>query len=83
MIETPADKHAWERPGAFEVLPGVFRIPLPLPNDGLKAVNVYAIADGDQAVLIDAGWALAKAQDVLAEGWRRSASACEMSASSW
>jgi glyoxylase-like metal-dependent hydrolase (beta-lactamase superfamily II) len=36
----------------------VHRIPLPLPNDGLHAVNVYAIADGEQVVMIDAGWAL-------------------------
>ncbi len=68
MAEPVEDRHAWERPGAFEVLPGVFRIPLPLPGDHLKAVNVYAIADGDQAVLIDAGWALAEAQNVLAAG---------------
>ncbi|MGH3629143.1 MAG: MBL fold metallo-hydrolase, partial [Sciscionella sp.] len=36
------DRHAWEEPGAFPVAPGVHRIPLPLPNDGLRAVNVYA-----------------------------------------
>jgi glyoxylase-like metal-dependent hydrolase (beta-lactamase superfamily II) len=51
-------RHDWERPGAFEVAPGVHRIPLPLPNDGLRAVNVYAIEDGDGLVLIDSGWAL-------------------------
>ena len=34
------------------------RIPLPLPNDGLRAVNVYAIEDGPGLVLIDSGWAL-------------------------
>ena len=56
------DRHAWERPGAFEEAPGVYRIPLPLPNDGLKAVNVYAIADGAQVVLIDGGWALAQSE---------------------
>jgi hypothetical protein len=26
---------------------GVYRIPLPLPGDNLKAVNVYAIPDGE------------------------------------
>jgi glyoxylase-like metal-dependent hydrolase (beta-lactamase superfamily II) len=67
-VQVVEDRHAWERAGTFEVLPGVHRIPLPLPNDGLKAVNVYAIADGEQVVLIDAGWALAGAQDVLARG---------------
>ena len=58
-------KHDWERPGAFEVAPGVHRIPLPLPNDGLHAVNVYAIADGEQVVMIDAGWALDSSRQVL------------------
>jgi glyoxylase-like metal-dependent hydrolase (beta-lactamase superfamily II) len=36
----------------------VHRIPLPLPQDGLRAVNVYAIDDGDELVLIDGGWSL-------------------------
>jgi glyoxylase-like metal-dependent hydrolase (beta-lactamase superfamily II) len=60
-----ADRHAWERPGAHEVAPGVHRIPLPLPGDSLKAVNVYAISDGDQVVLIDGGWALDEAEELL------------------
>jgi glyoxylase-like metal-dependent hydrolase (beta-lactamase superfamily II) len=34
----------------------------------LKAVNVYAIADGEQVVLVDAGWALAEAEELLAAG---------------
>jgi glyoxylase-like metal-dependent hydrolase (beta-lactamase superfamily II) len=59
------DRHAWERPGAFEEAPGVYRIPLPLPGDHLKAVNVYAIADGEQLVLIDGGWAMGDAQERL------------------
>jgi glyoxylase-like metal-dependent hydrolase (beta-lactamase superfamily II) len=60
-----ADRHAWERPGAHEVAPGVHRIPLPLPGDALKAVNIYAISDGDQVVLIDGGWALDEAEELL------------------
>jgi glyoxylase-like metal-dependent hydrolase (beta-lactamase superfamily II) len=55
----------WSEPGAFEVAPGVHRIPLPLPNDGLRAVNVYAIEDGDGLVLVDSGWALDEARDQL------------------
>jgi glyoxylase-like metal-dependent hydrolase (beta-lactamase superfamily II) len=65
---TEAQRHAWENPGAFEVAPGVHRIPLPLPGDNLKAVNIYAIADGEQVVLIDGGWALAEAEELLAAG---------------
>jgi glyoxylase-like metal-dependent hydrolase (beta-lactamase superfamily II) len=59
------DRHAWERPGAHEVAPGVHRIPLPLPGDSLKAVNIYAIADGEQVVLVDGGWALDEAEELL------------------
>lgn len=56
----------WSTPGAFEVVPGVHRIPLPLPGDGLKAVNVYALTGGDDLVLVDAGWAIAPARERLA-----------------
>ena len=59
------DRHAWERPGAHEVGPGVFRIPLPLPGDALRAVNTYAVRDGDGLVMIDGGWAMAGATALL------------------
>ena len=52
----------WTRPGTFEVAPGVHRLPLPLPNDGLRAVNVYALTHDDGPVLIDSGWAIAEAR---------------------
>jgi glyoxylase-like metal-dependent hydrolase (beta-lactamase superfamily II) len=47
------------------VAEGVHRIPLPLPNDGLRSVNVYTIADGDGLTLVDSGWALAEARQRL------------------
>ncbi len=56
----------WAEPGAFEVAPGVHRIPLPLPNDGLRAVNVYTLHTDDGLVAIDAGWAIPAARDLLA-----------------
>jgi glyoxylase-like metal-dependent hydrolase (beta-lactamase superfamily II) len=62
--DRPANRD-WTTPGVFPVAPGVHRIPLPLPNDALKAVNVYAIEDGDGVVLIDSGWALALARTRL------------------
>jgi glyoxylase-like metal-dependent hydrolase (beta-lactamase superfamily II) len=62
------DRHAWERPGAYEVAPGVHRIPLPLPGDALKAVNTYAISDGDGVVMIDGGWAMADSTMLLERG---------------
>ncbi len=60
-------RDAWTDPGAFEVEPGIHRIPLPLPQDGLKAVNVYAIVSDDDLVLIDGGWALDAARSRLEE----------------
>jgi glyoxylase-like metal-dependent hydrolase (beta-lactamase superfamily II) len=62
---TTADRNAWTESGAFEVSPGVHRIPLPLPNDGLRAVNVYAINTGDGLVLVDSGWAIRAAREAL------------------
>ncbi|WP_345613345.1 MBL fold metallo-hydrolase [Pseudonocardia adelaidensis] len=55
----------WTAPGVYRCAPGVYRIPLPLPNDGLRAVNVYALADGGGLTLVDAGWALAQSREVL------------------
>ena len=40
---------------------GMHRIPLPLPMDGLRAVNVYAIETEDGLTLIDGGWAIEEA----------------------
>jgi len=60
-----ADRHTWIEEGAHPVAPGIHRIPLPLPSDGLRAVNVYAIEAAAGLVLIDSGWALANALDQL------------------
>jgi len=54
--EVSAGSGPWTDPGAHPVAPGVHRIPLPLPGDALKAVNVYAVEDGDRLALVDAGW---------------------------
>jgi glyoxylase-like metal-dependent hydrolase (beta-lactamase superfamily II) len=59
------DRLQWTEEGTYLVAPGVHRIPLPLPFDGLRAVNVYAIEAGDHLVLIDSGWALANAREQL------------------
>jgi len=58
----------WTAPGAYDVAPGVFRIPLPLPNDGLRAVNVYVVETDDGLVLVDAGWALQESRHLLSDG---------------
>ena len=56
----------WTTPGAFLVADGVYRIPLPLPDDALRAVNVYAVTDGHKVVLVDGGWALPESEESLA-----------------
>lgn len=66
--ESPAPGlSAWADPGVEEVATGVWRIPLPLPGDGLRAVNVYAISDGTGLTFVDGGWALDAARPVLVE----------------
>ncbi len=53
-----AGSGTWTQAGAYPVAPRVHRVPLPLPEDGLRAVNVYVIDDGDGLVLVDGGWSL-------------------------
>lgn len=57
-------KH-WTEPGAWPVAPGVHRIPLPLPMDGLRAVNVYAIETDEGLTLVDGGWAIEESRTLL------------------
>lgn len=70
MVDVVAEEPGrdWTEPAVYTVAPGVHRIPLPLPTDGLRAVNVYAITDGDDLVLVDSGWAIEEARTALAAG---------------
>jgi glyoxylase-like metal-dependent hydrolase (beta-lactamase superfamily II) len=63
--EPAADRYQWLEEGAHQVVPGVFRIPLPLPFDGLRAVNAYAIEAAGGLVMIDSGWLLDTTTDQL------------------
>ncbi len=58
----------WETGGAYAVAPGVHRVPLPLPDQGLRAVNVYVIDDDGGPVLVDSGHATLRARETLTEG---------------
>jgi len=55
----------WSVTGPEQVADGIFRIPLPLPTDSLRAVNVYALITDDGVTMIDGGWALAEAEEAL------------------
>ncbi len=59
------DRHSWSEPGVEQVAADVFRVPLPLPGDGLRAVNIYALKTPSGVTLIDGGWALPESQDTL------------------
>jgi glyoxylase-like metal-dependent hydrolase (beta-lactamase superfamily II) len=64
---TSTSELPWVDPGAFEVAPGVHRVPLPLPNDGLKAVNVYVITTPEGLVCVDAGWGIPESRRLFEE----------------
>jgi len=59
------DRHAWARPEPEPVTRDVVRVPLPLPNDALRAVNVYVLVSVDDLTLVDGGWALAQSRELL------------------
>lgn len=61
-------RSSWDAPGAVAVADGVHRIPLPLPGDGLRAVNVYAVEDGGRIAIIDAGSSHAASVSALKRG---------------
>ena len=55
----------WTEPGAWAVADGVHRIPLPLPMDGLRAVNVYVLETEEGLTLVDGGWAIEESRSLL------------------
>jgi glyoxylase-like metal-dependent hydrolase (beta-lactamase superfamily II) len=65
----------WSVPGCYAVSPGVHRIPLTMPQDGLRAVNVFALETARGLVLVDGGWrvgsALTELRDALDRIGRR------------
>jgi glyoxylase-like metal-dependent hydrolase (beta-lactamase superfamily II) len=58
----------WSEPGAVAVAPGVHRIPLPLDDESLHAVNVYVLEQDDGLTLIDSGEVGAASVSALAAG---------------
>jgi glyoxylase-like metal-dependent hydrolase (beta-lactamase superfamily II) len=66
----PEQPEDWTEPGAHPVADGVHRIPVPLPFDGLRAVNVYLLAGPDGLILVDAGWATPQTARVIESSLR-------------
>ena len=65
---SPDSGEHWAAPGAWKVAEGIHRIPLPLPMDGLKAVNVYAVETAAGLTLMDGGWAVPEGREALEKG---------------
>lgn len=63
--ESRAGSGRWTEPTVEQAAPGVHRIPLPLPGDGLRAINVYALVDDGRVTLIDSGWSFGPGMEVL------------------
>ncbi|CAN5475207.1 MBL fold metallo-hydrolase [soil metagenome] len=62
---SPDSGEHWTAEGAWRVEDGIHRIPLPLPMDGLKAINVYVIETDTGLTLVDGGWAIPVARELL------------------
>jgi glyoxylase-like metal-dependent hydrolase (beta-lactamase superfamily II) len=67
---SPDSEQHWTAEGAWPVADGIHRIPLPLPLDGLKAINVYVIETEQGLTLVDGGWAIAEGRSTLDAGLR-------------
>lgn len=67
---SPDSGEHWSVEGAWKVADGIYRIPLPLPLDGLKAINVYVLETDEGLTLIDGGWAIEVAREVLQRSLR-------------
>ncbi len=71
MSQPTPDRHAWAQPQVEDLGGGVYRIPLPLGMDALRAVNIYAITDAEGVDLIDGGMAIVEAREQLVTGLKQ------------
>lgn len=55
----------WTRPAVEQAAAGVYRVPLPLEGDALRAVNVYLLVHEASVTLVDSGWSFGDGMDVL------------------
>jgi glyoxylase-like metal-dependent hydrolase (beta-lactamase superfamily II) len=70
-ITGTAQKDAWDRqvlPPVERVRPGLWSIPVPIPNNPLRYVLVYAFELDNGVALVDAGWNTDDAWQALTDG---------------
>lgn len=58
----------WTEIGCHQVADSIHRIPLPMPQDGLRAINVYVVEGAEGVSLIDAGWNVPGNLEILRDG---------------
>ena len=66
-----AQKDAWDRnviPPVEKVRPGMWSVPVPIPNNPLRYVSVYVLELDNGVALVDAGWPTDDAWDALNAG---------------
>jgi glyoxylase-like metal-dependent hydrolase (beta-lactamase superfamily II) len=72
VVTGTLQKDAWDRkilPPVEEVRPGLWSIPVPIPNNPLRYVLVYAFElRGSGVALVDAGWNTEDAWTALSDG---------------
>jgi glyoxylase-like metal-dependent hydrolase (beta-lactamase superfamily II) len=64
-------KDAWDRnvlPPVEKVRPGMWSVPVPIPNNPLRYVSVYVLELDNGVALVDAGWPTDDAWDALNAG---------------
>jgi glyoxylase-like metal-dependent hydrolase (beta-lactamase superfamily II) len=64
-------KEAWDRnviPPVEKVRPGLWSIPVPIPNNPLRYVSVYLLELDSGVAMVDAGWPTDDAWDALNRG---------------
>jgi len=62
------DDHGRTPPPLQEMLPGLFRIEVPLPQSPLRSINSYVIPSGDGGLVIDTGMQRPECESVLRAG---------------
>jgi glyoxylase-like metal-dependent hydrolase (beta-lactamase superfamily II) len=72
VVTGTAQKEAWDLgvlPPVEQVRPGVWSIPVPIPNNPLRYVLVYVLElDGGGLAMVDAGWNTDEAWSALSDG---------------
>ena len=72
VVTGTAQKDAWDRkilPPVEQVRPGLWSIPVPIPDNPLRYVLVYALElDGGGIAMVDAGWNTEEAWSALSDG---------------